>query len=383
MNTADRVSELMKSVHELAPVIRQHTAALETERRLPDPLRDAMASRGLLRLCVPAEHGGHQADPATQLRILHTVAQVNASAAWNLMIALQGSLFAAASLSNEAVGALVSDPLSSIDGSLEPTGKAYPAGDGYRPPGEWKFVSGCDFSTWIACPCVVVSPQWTFEIRILWIPTEQCVIKDTWSVLGLQGTGSHTVVASNVLVPKRLSCPLGGALVREDALYRFPMYALFALQMGAIALGISRCALDEVITLVQTKPPTGGAEPLRNLPRIQTDVAHAEAHQRAGSAFLYHATEEAWRAIEAAQTLTDAQIACLRLAASHATETALKVVGLAYRMGGTTSIQTGGTLERCLRDINTLSQHNMIGPAIFEATGQVLVGLELPDSLSR
>ena len=63
------------------------------------------------------------------------------------------------------------------------------------------------------------------RIRV-YVPMETCRIIDTWSVMGMKGTGSDDVEVSDVFVPLRRTYPLGtGAEAGshyQGHLYRFP-----------------------------------------------------------------------------------------------------------------------------------------------------------------
>ena len=48
-----------------------------------------------------------------------------------------------------------------------------------------------------------------------------------------------------------------------------------------------------------------------------------------------------------------------------------------YRLGGTTSIQANGRLDRCLRDVHTINQHAAVSPVWWETTGRFYFGQEL------
>jgi Domain of unknown function (DUF4157)/Acyl-CoA dehydrogenase, C-terminal domain len=48
------------------------------------------------------------------------------------------------------------------------------------------------------------------------------------------------------------------------------------------------------------------------------------------------------------------------------------------RSGGSSAIFTSSPLQRCLRDVHTLTQHFFVAPPTYEMTGKVLLGVE-PD----
>jgi indole-3-acetate monooxygenase len=67
--------------------------------------------------------------------------------------------------------------------------------------------------------------------------------------------------------------------------------------------------------------------------------------------------------------------AMLRLARAHCASAAAAAVDLAYGAGGGSSIYVACPLERCFRDVHTLSQHMSMHYSNYEICGRVLLGL--------
>ena len=68
--------------------------------------------------------------------------------------------------------------------------------------------------------------------------------------------------------------------------------------------------------------------------------------------------------------------AALRRAATHATETAARVTSDMYALGGGTSVYASSPLQRRHRDVHVATQHALVGPATWELTGRLALGLE-------
>src|SRR5947208_11302252 len=106
-------------------------------------------------------------------------------------------------------------------------GRAYPVDGGYRIQGRWNFASGIDHADWLYCPCIVTEgdrPQLTEagtpRVRAAWLRSDQATIKDTWSVLGMRGTGSQDFVVDNVVVPAGHTCFIGEPASETGPLYK-------------------------------------------------------------------------------------------------------------------------------------------------------------------
>ena len=79
---------------------------------------------------------------------------------------------------------------------------------GYRVTGRWQMGSGCQHTNWLVGGCRIfdgeeprLNADGTPARRMLFFPTEDCEIIDTWHTAGLRGTGSHDYAVSDVFVP--------------------------------------------------------------------------------------------------------------------------------------------------------------------------------------
>ena len=163
-----------------------------------------------------------------------------------------------------------SDPHSITAGVVHPYGTAVVSDGGYRVTGRWSYASGCQHSTWIFCCCEVfdgdqrrLADDGEPDVRLFFIPIGQVSIIETWDVSGLAGTGSHDVVIDQVFVPAAYTCAFKPGITPQGAryqspVYRYVLYASFALPIGAVALGIAQGALDACLELAQRKSPTLG-----------------------------------------------------------------------------------------------------------------------------
>jgi alkylation response protein AidB-like acyl-CoA dehydrogenase len=66
----------------------------------------------------------------------------------------------------------------------------------------------------------------------------------------------------------------------------------------------------------------------------------------------------------------------LRLAYTHATRSAARVVDRMYDAAGGNAVYRASPLQRCLRDIHVVTQHAMVARSTQELIGSVLLGLD-------
>lgn len=332
---------------------------------------DAFREAGLFGLLVPARLGGGERSPQEFISVIEAVAEADGAAAWCLMIGATTGILSAYLPEPEARE--IFRPGAITGGVYAPLGTAEPAPGGWRVSGRWPFASGCQHCDWLLGGARVESGP----PRLMFFPSAEVEIIDTWEVSGLMGTGSNDIAVKDLEVPAARSVALTADLpLHPGRLYAFPVFGLLALGIASVALGIARGAIDDLLDLAGAKTPTGSRRKLAERPLVQATVAEAEAILSSARAFVFEAVEAAWEAAGAGTVLELAPRARLRLAATHATIASARVVDLMYSAGGGTSIYRTSPLQRRFRDVHTATQHVMVAPPTLELSGRVLLGLE-------
>jgi indole-3-acetate monooxygenase len=372
----------------LAPQLAANAERIERERHLPADIVALLANAGLFRLCVPRPLGGEEADPGTLIDVIEILARADGASAWCVMIGATSGLLSGYLPPEAAREIYGSNPTVVSGGVFAPRGQATPTTGGYRVTGRWPFASGCQHCAWLMGGTVVLddgkprlTPSGVPDVRLMLFPASEVEIIDTWTVSGLCGTGSHDIAVRDVFVPAAHSASLiTDAPTARGALYAFPIFGLLAIGIAAVGLGIARAAIDDLIALAGAKTPTGSRKRVADRPAIQADVAKAEAALGASRAYLAEnvaAADDEARARSSIGTDTRARV---RLAATHATVTAAKVVDLMYDAGGGTSVYETSPLQRRFRDVHVVTQHMMVAPATWELAGRLLLGVETDTS---
>jgi alkylation response protein AidB-like acyl-CoA dehydrogenase len=155
-----------------------------------------------------------------------------------------------------------------------------------------------------------------------------------------------------------------------------PMFTLFGLALAPVALGAARRAIDELLALAQGKTPAFAPSKLREKAVAQHEIARAEGMLQGGRSFLYEAVGELVDCAARRETIDMELRARIKLAVTHAVDCAARAVEIAYRLGGGTANYESSVLQRCLRDVNAVTQHFMVSSSNYETVGRVLMGLE-------
>ncbi len=378
--------DVVAAAEALGPQVRAARDEIEAARCLPDALVREMAQAGLFQLNLPTSMGGPECDPLTSFRVTETLAQSDGAVAWCASISSAISLFA--SRVSTAVGqkCFGQPPDARLAGSLRPLGDARGVADGFRVSGRWNFASGITHANWMYCSCVVSDANGPLMTdaglpvtRACLVPVESVTIVDTWSVVGLRGTGSHDFVVDDVFVPQELSISLADPVLEPGPLYhpRLLLIAANAATAGT-ALGLARGALSTFRDLAVNTSSTMSETLLRDRGFVQTRMAEAEAIVGSARAYLMHAVGQAWGAIVSEVADPSHEIAQARLSLTHAMGEAIRAVDLVFHAAGTHAVYEKNPLERYFRDVHVAKQHAAGRPEDIEAAGKVFFGLH-PD----
>ncbi len=375
---------LIAAARQVGPEVGQCSVAIEANRTLPSDVVALLAGAGLFKSFVPAHLGGAQAHALDGLAAIEEIAYHDGSAGWCLMIAATTGLLGGF-LPPEHAATIYAPPESITGGFAAPMGRATLVDGGLRVTGRWQWGSGSQHCTWLGGGCLVVDasgapaarPRDGLQAPFVLFEREQVELLDTWYVSGLRGTGSTDYQVTGAFVPEGRWVQIGFTEPTVDSpLYRFSFYGLLALGIAAVASGLARRSVDELVDLAGSKRPQGSAKTLSERAPIQAEVAQAEAAQRSSWAWLEQVVGETWDDLAAGRSLTDEARRLLRLAATNVTGQAAIAVDRMYTAGGGASVYDDSALQRLFRDVHVATQHAMVAPRTFELTGRMRLGLD-------
>ena len=374
---AATAADVLDATCELAPTIAARAAEIEAARRLPPDLLDDLRRVGCFRVLRPRTHGGLGAELPAAMRIIESLARVDASVAWTVMIG-SATWIDMAGLPRATFDAVFSTPEVITAGVFNPTGSIAVAPGGYRMNGRWSFASGCEHADWLFGNCIEGVVDGVPQMRMALLAPEQVVIEDTWTVSGLCGTGSHHFRADGIIVPaERTWRPLADPPCVDEPIVRIPPLALISLITASVPLGLAQGALDDIHAIAAGKVPLLASAPLAANPHFQFELATADTELRAARALLYESAESAWETVTTGGELTLEQRARIRAAGVWVTARSVAVVESAYRSGGGSSIYVDCPLQRRLRDVHAVTQHFAVKPDTLTTAGAVLAGQDV------
>jgi alkylation response protein AidB-like acyl-CoA dehydrogenase len=379
--------DLVIAAIRLAPAIRAARDAAEAQRRTPPALAAELTRAGLYQMYLPRSMGGPEAPPLVVYRAVEELSRADGSVGWCAMIAAAMSLNAGrlpAAVGRELAGTPADYRTA---GSARVGGTAHPVPGGYRVKGRWNFASGFDHARWLYCTTVmmggdttVLTPAGKPVLRAVWVPREQVTMVDTWSVMGMRGTGSQDFTVEDVFVPAERSVLSADPPAENGPVFnQRAWYVTLWTPSVANALGIARGAIDTLAEMASTEASTLNTALLRDRPAVQARIGEAEAIVRAARAYVFDAVGELWNTVSSGGDPTDQQVAQARLALVHGMHEAVRAVDKVFHAAGTNAIYTRHPLERAFRDVHVAVTHGAALPGYFESAGKVLMGLRPSD----
>jgi indole-3-acetate monooxygenase len=377
-----KATQFLTSVRAMSPLVTKLAPTTEQGRRLPNELLREFKAAGLFRAWMPRELGGETLEPVGMMRVVEELAQADGSAGWAVMVAAQCATFIPQLDLKDAQAVFSADDILAGTAGITGRGTAVQEGDGYRANGRFAFASGCTHASWLVATFTIMEggqPRTTSdgrpEFRMMFMPPGDCQILDTWYTTGMRGSGSNHFEVRDVFVPAIRVSPQNPITDGTHVRWGGPIYGgPFAFTMrGALALGLARHAMDELELIAATKKPAAVADTLRDLSRVQSEVARVEAAYAAARGYLYQTVEEQWEQLNAGNENTPEMLTLNRLATAYTVETCVDIVTKMFRLGGGTAIYETSSLDRCFRDANTLLADQAASPRVVEAAGRLFL----------
>jgi alkylation response protein AidB-like acyl-CoA dehydrogenase len=374
------MNEIVTVAESLNPLIRQLRHTTENERRIAEPIVQAIRKTNLCRMLLEAG-AAPQYTPEEWLTVLETLAGAEASVSW-LIWNNTLSCFWARSLDDAGRARVFGDSSRLFAGSTRPTGQAVTTQGGFRLSGRWSLVSGCELADYVHLMSLVhengaprmLAPGQP-DLRVLFVPKRRYAILDTWHVGGLRGSGSHDVVVDDVFVPVEDSVAPASPAVSNSPLVQLPIIPTMIAGMGAQFVGMARAALAVTIEILRNKVSVDPGASIRERPSVLADIASYSAAVTAARSHLHATMEAMWDTVRHKLPTVEDR-AALYSAGLYAAAVARSAVVAMHAAAGTTALYVDCPLERSMRDLQTMDTHIAAQPLWLEDAGRVLVGHE-------
>ncbi|MDH6523091.1 alkylation response protein AidB-like acyl-CoA dehydrogenase [Streptomyces sp. SAI-135] len=386
--TAGSVQEateaLIAKARAAVPVLAAHADATAEQGRLAPESLEALREAGLFALGTPVEFGGTDVDLVTLVRVLSELGRACPSSAWLVSISTGTKAHFSGGYPEKVLAEVYSHPDVRWCGGSTP-GQAVAVPGGAEVTGRWAYASGAEDAHWAFLAVVSVGDDGVPHVRGALVPMSELAVDRTWRVAGLQGTGSHTVVADGVFVPaeRLLDFPLGPDGAPDLTQGRPLEIASQTVSVTATLAGAALGALDVVKAVIQTrKPPMTQYNSLAESASARHVFAEAEHMVNSGYDRLISLAGRITEQLPG-DDVTALQRSSMRMEVVSILQQFLRAVDLLLDLHGSSAFALDNPLQRFWRDLNVGARHAQLstylttenyGLLVTGAGGPVQVG---------
>jgi indole-3-acetate monooxygenase len=377
MLAPSRTAEYLDAIERLAPIVEEHRALFDRDRRIPDVVFRAFAEAGLFRLWLPSRLGGPELSPAEFMQVVEAASARDGSIGW-IVANGAGMSRVAGYLPEPVAREWFADPYAFITSATGAIGSAQPIAGGYRVTGRWPFGSGASHATRFMGLAAAKEGNNNGPPICCYFANADVKIHDTWHVSGLRGTGSSDFEVVDVFVPAEHTHDFIAPRPSQPGLvYRIPGLSIFPWSITGSPIGIASGAIAAFTKAVaQKRVRSANTISLQDREVMQSTLGRAEAIIGAARAFLNEAMAELLVALDGDRDELMRARARLRTACAYAAESATSVVHMMATEAGAGAIFENNPLERAGRDINAAVKHVAVSPQSYALAGRLRLGLD-------
>ena len=374
-------AELIEQARSLAPLLAQHAAQAERDRKPSDDVIEALREARIFDLMVPGVHGGLELDLDTFLEVGLSLAEGDASMAWVATFYIEHNWMLCqfpASFQEE----LYRDQSHILaPASLAATGKVESFDDGYRLNGRWQWATGWPHAEWVIAGAMLEQPDSPPLPLFLALPRSEVEFEDTWWTDGMRATGSQDIIIRNRVVPVERSVSIlalangsgPGAELHAGPLYRTPMSPILGLAASMPAVGQARAGLQRFQEEARTRKTYGGGATQATRASVQARLGKLTLLLDESEGLLRRVTDEVMTLRNQASPEQRTRWLASTARAVHKSREVLTEIAQA---SGASAHFESHPLQRAVRDVNTLSAHTVFDlDQRLEDYGRTLLGL--------
>lgn len=378
--------ELVARAAEIRPILWEEASASDGQRRLTDRTVSALAGAGLMRLFTPRRFGGHEAGPSTMLEVCIELARGCCSASWVTSVLNVGNYMAALFPAQAQEDVWGSNPDARTALVIVASRASVERVDGgVVVSGDWSYASGSLHCDWVGA-LIPKGPDSDEQVtHLVLMPAGDVTVQDTWHVTGMRGTGSNTVVADRVFIPRHRVTPYSPIVRGQHAgpggtanLYRSSLSGL----LSAGLLGPHIGAVEAAFQYVREHAPgrrvasSTFASQVQS-PAFQMDLAEVSMlvdGARLHAQRIARTVDEHARAGTTPDEVTRSRA---RMEGTQVTRSCREAIDRLISAYGSSAFAESNPLQRIWRDIHVASRHAGFGMGIPQLVyGRALVGLD-------
>lgn len=358
-----RAEMLLESARNLGPVLEARQDACNKDHRIPDATIADFHEAGFFKILQSSQYGGYEMDPQVFYSVLLEIAKTCMSSAWVLGVIgvhnWQMNLFDDAA-AEEVWG---DDSSVLVSSSYAPVGQVKLADGGFKLTGRWSFSSGCEHCDWVFLGAVVPTEEAPWDMRnyrTFLLPKKDYQIVDNWDVVGLQGTGSHDIVVSDVFVPEHrthnmLADDGGRKFMHKPPLYRLPFMQIFSRAVSTPSLGAIEGALGKYIEVAKVR--LAGPIAMKDDPNAKRLAAEVDSTIQGLQNTLFHDFDQLMESARAGEIAGPLHRARFRYNTAIVADQCVNMSSSMLKASGSSGIRNDGALLKQHKDILASQAH--------------------------
>jgi alkylation response protein AidB-like acyl-CoA dehydrogenase len=386
--------QLVERAASLTPILQRNADEAERTRRIPQENIDALHEAGLFRVTVPRRFGGYEAMVGTKMAISEAIARSGCgSTAW--VTALINICNWMGSLLPEQGQADIwgENPDARIAGVLNPSSDVSLVDGGFRVSGRWPWASGSWHADWVLVGIIVPDDSGeAVDQALAFVPASDITIEETWFVAGMKGTGSNTIVADDIVIPKHRTFSVPRAIqgeyatpfMADEPAYRQSFIPMLTLILGGPQIGLGQAALDFVLEKCSRRGITHtNFKRQADSTGFQLEVAQAAMLLDSGRLHMRRAGHDIETAAIAGGPLEYRTRARVRADTSFGIARIRDSIDRLMSAHGASSFADISPLQRIWRDSSTAARHAVVDPAVnLEVFGKAIVGVPYEQNIT-
>jgi alkylation response protein AidB-like acyl-CoA dehydrogenase len=355
-------ADMVDLAAQLGPRLKARAGEHDRDASFPFENYDDLREAGLLRLCIPAEHGGLGGTFADYIRVSEELGRHCGSTALTFNMHTMTTIWVGeiadlidmpgdARLDHESRRAEVyrgiveqglkhSQPISEVtpDSHRNPSTVGELVDGGFVVTGRKIFASLAGAADFYDTTCQVPGEA---SPRFVSIPADSAgvSVEGEWDPLGMRATVSRTLVFDEVFVPSQNELLPPGVFAEMHQRYPYPL-----LSITATYLGIMRGVLDFTCSFLRGEYPGGPTQPRRDSHQKQDGWARMQLLYHQARALLHTVVDDG------ALNPTRQDLARMWSASWTVMENAAQIAALGVRVCGGQAISRRFPLERMYRD---------------------------------
>lgn len=386
-------AEVVARAERIAPALVPRQAETEERTYYAPDTHQAFRDAGFYRILVPRRFGGLELGVDTFMTVTRILTRACPSTGWMFCLGASHALAVGSLFPEQAQRELFGDGEFICPATVAPGGTATrtPAGD-WKLNGTWKYCSGSPYATHLMGHAMAPGPDGEMAPMLFVAPREQWRRLDDWGQqLGLRGSGSHSIVIDDGLVPAHFTLPkhlsqidvstgTPGRTLHSSPEYGGGQLSFMVLEDAILAVGIAQSALDAyragLLTRSTIFPPI---IPAVEDPDYQLGYGRAAGLIATAEAATRQVIRE-WQELSAAgaQAVTKERELAIG-AVCH------EVVGLCWRAveqylqptAGSSAARAGERFERVWRDMSMMHSHAGVSVYLAGSAKRELARLQL------